>query len=112
MRSQRSGKPLTAESTEASNGGRVGRAGAGSMIRWMKFNAVGAVGMTVQLGALAVLNRWMGGRYLLATALAIEVTVRASHCTGRLMALRRDSTGACPGKTFRTPNQGPHGAAA
>jgi putative flippase GtrA len=45
------------------------------MIRWMKFNAVGAVGMTVQLGALAVLNRWMGGRYLLATALAIEVTV-------------------------------------
>ncbi len=45
------------------------------MMRWMKFNAVGALGMVVQLAALAVFNRWMAGRYLLATAAAIEVTL-------------------------------------
>jgi putative flippase GtrA len=45
------------------------------MMRWLKFNAVGAVGMVVQLAALAVLNQWMAGHYLGATALAIEVTL-------------------------------------
>jgi putative flippase GtrA len=33
------------------------------------------MGMVVQLGVLAVLNRWMAGHYLLATAAAIEVTL-------------------------------------
>ncbi len=46
-----------------------------TFVRWWKFNAVGAVGMGLQLGVLAVLNRVLAGRYLLATALAIEVTL-------------------------------------
>ncbi|MFZ0661913.1 MAG: GtrA family protein [Acidobacteriaceae bacterium] len=45
------------------------------VIRWCKFNLVGAMGMAVQLAALAVFNRWMGGHYLYATAAAIELTL-------------------------------------
>jgi len=44
-------------------------------IRWGKFNLVGAMGMIVQLTALALFNRWIGGRYLLASAAAIEITL-------------------------------------
>jgi len=40
----------------------------------MKFNAVGALGMGLQLGLLALLNR-LTPRYLLATAAAIEITL-------------------------------------
>ena len=42
------------------------------MIRWLKFNLVGAMGMTVQLAALALFNRWTAGHYLYASAAAIE----------------------------------------
>ena len=45
------------------------------LIRWGKFNLVGAMGMGVQLGALALLNRWMAGHYLYASAAAIEITL-------------------------------------
>ena len=45
------------------------------LIRWGKFNLVGAMGMGVQLGALALLNRWMAGHYLFASAAAIEITL-------------------------------------
>jgi putative flippase GtrA len=45
------------------------------LIRWGKFNVVGAMGMGVQLGALALFNRWMGGHYLYASAAAIEITL-------------------------------------
>jgi putative flippase GtrA len=45
------------------------------MIRWGKFNLVGAMGMVLQLAALALFNRWTGGRYLLASAAAIEITL-------------------------------------
>ncbi len=48
---------------------------AGTIMRWWKFNAVGAAGMVVQLAALAVLNRWMAGHYLPATAAAIEIAL-------------------------------------
>jgi len=43
--------------------------------RWWKFNLVGAMGMVVQLIALALLNRWTGGHYLCATAAAIELAL-------------------------------------
>ena len=43
--------------------------------RWWKFNLVGAMGMVVQLAALALLNRWDGGRYLYASATAVELAV-------------------------------------
>jgi putative flippase GtrA len=46
-----------------------------TLVRWCKFNLVGAIGMAVQLGGLALFNRWMRGHYLLATAAAIELTL-------------------------------------
>ena len=45
------------------------------LIRWGKFNLVGAMGMAVQLGVLALLNRWSAGHYLYASAAAVEVTL-------------------------------------
>jgi putative flippase GtrA len=48
------------------------------MHRWLKFNAVGAVGVAVQLGVLAVLVR-LGMHYLAATALAVEAAVLQNY---------------------------------
>jgi len=45
------------------------------MIRWWKFNLVGAMGMAVQLTALAVLNRLAPGHYLYASAASVELAV-------------------------------------
>src|SRR5262249_41261445 len=42
---------------------------------WLKFNAVGALGITVQLGVLALLKSGAGLRYLPATAIAVETAV-------------------------------------
>ena len=44
------------------------------MIRWLKFNAVGLMGVAVQLAVLAVLVR-LGVNYLAATALAVEAAL-------------------------------------
>jgi putative flippase GtrA len=46
-----------------------------TFIRWCKFNLVGAMGMVVQLAALALFNRLTAGRYLLASAAALELTL-------------------------------------
>src|ERR1700730_17867026 len=46
-----------------------------TFIRWGKFNLVGAMGMGVQLTALALFNRWTAGHYLYASAAAIEITL-------------------------------------
>lgn len=43
-------------------------------IRWLRFNAVGAVGMALQLSVLAMLNQ-ITSHYLAATAVAIEITL-------------------------------------
>jgi len=43
--------------------------------RWLKFNAVGAIGIVVQLAALALLRGALRVPYLAATALAVEVAV-------------------------------------
>ena len=45
------------------------------LIRWAKFNAVGVLGMGVQLAALAGFNRLFAGHYLAATCAALEVTL-------------------------------------
>lgn len=45
------------------------------LLRWCRFNVVGAMGMAVQLGSLAVFNRILHGHYLLASAIAIELTL-------------------------------------
>jgi putative flippase GtrA len=51
--------------------------------RWLKFNAVGAMGILVQLAALTVLAGLLHIHYLLATALAVESAVLHNfiwHC--------------------------------
>jgi putative flippase GtrA len=45
------------------------------ILRWIRFNAVGAIGIVVQLGALAVFRSWLRFDYLLATGLAVEIAV-------------------------------------
>ena len=44
-------------------------------MRWLKFNLVGALGMGVQLGTLALLVHVLELHYLLATVLAVEAAV-------------------------------------
>jgi len=46
-----------------------------SVFRWMKFNAVGGIGIVVQLATLAVLRSWLKLDYLLATGMAVEIAV-------------------------------------
>jgi putative flippase GtrA len=46
-----------------------------ALLRWGKFNLVGAMGMAVQLAALWLLNRLLHGHYLWASALAVECTL-------------------------------------
>jgi putative flippase GtrA len=46
-----------------------------TLLRWGKFNLVGAMGMGLQLAALAIFNHWMSGHYLYASAAAIELTL-------------------------------------
>jgi putative flippase GtrA len=46
-----------------------------SGVRWLKFNAVGAGGIVVQLAALAVLKSAVQMNYLAATALAVEAAI-------------------------------------
>jgi putative flippase GtrA len=43
--------------------------------RWLKFNAVGGIGIGVQLAVLAVLKSGLHLDYLLATGLAVEAAV-------------------------------------
>ena len=43
--------------------------------RWWRFNVVGALGMVVQLGTLAVLNRWAPGHDLCSSVIALEITL-------------------------------------
>ena len=45
------------------------------LVRWLKFNAVGAIGIAVQLAALSLLKSGLGLNYLLAIALAVEAAV-------------------------------------
>jgi len=44
-------------------------------LRWLKFNAVGAIGIVVQVGVLMALNSGLRLDYLPATALAVEAAV-------------------------------------
>ena len=46
-----------------------------TFLRWIKFNAVGGLGIVVQLAALAILRSWVKLDYLLATGLAVEIAV-------------------------------------
>ena len=46
-----------------------------TFLRWIKFNAVGGIGIGVQLAALTFLRSWLRLDYLLATGLAVEMAV-------------------------------------
>jgi putative flippase GtrA len=46
-----------------------------TLLRWGKFNLVGAMGMGLQLALLALFKRWTAGNYLYASAAAIELTL-------------------------------------
>ena len=46
-----------------------------TLARWGKFNLVGAIGALAQLGSLAVLNRILRENYLVASAIALELTL-------------------------------------
>jgi putative flippase GtrA len=46
-----------------------------TLVRWMKFNFVGAIGIAVQLAALFLLKTVLNLNYLLATVLAVEAAV-------------------------------------
>ena len=50
-------------------------AGTNRWIRWLKFNAVGAIGIVVQLGVLTTLKSGLGVHYLIANAMAVETAV-------------------------------------
>lgn len=47
----------------------------GFLARWLRFNAVGAIGIVVQTGALALFKSILRLDYLVATALAVEIAV-------------------------------------
>jgi len=46
-----------------------------TLIRWSKFNAVGVMGMMLQLTALAMFERYAPGHYLVASATAVELAI-------------------------------------
>jgi putative flippase GtrA len=46
-----------------------------ALLRWLKFNFVGGIGIGVQLAALAVFRSFLHLDYLLATGLAVETAV-------------------------------------
>lgn len=45
------------------------------IVRWLKFNAVGGIGIVVQLGMLALLASGLRLNYLVATVLAVEAAI-------------------------------------
>jgi putative flippase GtrA len=46
-----------------------------TFLRWVKFNAVGLIGIGVQLAALAIFCSWWKLRYLLSAGMAVEIAV-------------------------------------
>jgi len=72
------------------------------LLRWCRFNLVGAAGTVVQLTALAAFNRLAPSHYLLASVAAIEVTLLHNfvfhlHYTWR----DRCTSAAIPGQLIR-----------
>lgn len=61
--------------------------------RWLKFNAVGLLGVVVQLAALQVFARLSGWHYLAATAAAVETAVLHNFCWHEAWTWRTSGTG-------------------
>ncbi len=52
-----------------------GRSSHVTLMRWLRFNAVGGIGIAIQLAVLAALKGGLHLNYLAATALAVEAAV-------------------------------------
>jgi putative flippase GtrA len=65
MRQRRSGLPVLRSQENQSP----------ILLRWLKFNAVGGIGVVVQLTALTILRSELNLDYLMATALAVEIAL-------------------------------------
>ncbi len=73
-------------------------------LRWVKFNAVGAIGFAVQLALLALFVSGLRMNYLVATALAVEVAVLHNFVWHELYTWRdrtRSSQGGTLGRLVR-----------
>ncbi|HEY5215004.1 MAG TPA: GtrA family protein [Acidobacteriaceae bacterium] len=71
-----------------------------TFVRWGKFNLVGAMGMLVQLAALALFDRWMRGHYLYASAAAVELTLLHNFVWHRHYTWRDRHDSASPVRQF------------
>jgi putative flippase GtrA len=69
--------------------------------RWLKFNTVGAIGIAVQLGALAILKGAFGVNYLAATAIAVETAVLHNYVWHELWTWRDRREGSRIGRLLR-----------
>jgi len=71
---------------------------------WLKFNAVGIIGVGVQLAALAILRTAIGVDYLVATFLAVEAAVLHNfiwHERWTWVERKRQEAGGVIGRLFR-----------
>jgi len=71
---------------------------------WLKFNAVGIIGVGVQLAALAILRTGIGVDYLVATFLAVEAAVLHNfiwHERWTWVERTRQEAGGVIGRLFR-----------
>jgi len=66
---------VASQENEENNPAKSTGAGVSRIIRWTKFNAVGALGIAVQMVALFVLKSVLHLHYLVATAFAVEAAV-------------------------------------
>src|ERR1700683_4294103 len=71
-----------------------------SVRRWLKFNAVGAIGVAAQLAALGIFHGVLRLDYLTATALAVEAAVLHNFVWHERWTWR-DRTGSRGGATAR-----------
>ncbi len=69
--------------------------------RWLKFNTVGAIGIAVQLGALAVLKSGLGVNYMAATAIAVEIAVLHNYVWHEQWTWRDRREGSRIGRLLR-----------
>jgi putative flippase GtrA len=70
------------------------------LLRYWRFNLVGAMGMAVQLGTLALLNHLFPAHYLVVTAAAIELTL-LHNFTWHLRYTWQDRHAAVPPQLLR-----------
>ncbi|HEY1221463.1 MAG: GtrA family protein [Bryobacteraceae bacterium] len=71
------------------------------MIRWLKFNAVGGMGIAVQLAALALLKSGLHVGYLPATAAAVELALLHNFIWHERWTWRDRGAGGRAGRLLR-----------